>query len=191
MKTRLFIEPRGKAREQVQLESSVPLDIELFRKWMTSWVPMKEFKKWNKENWNERSLGELRLGKIFEAVNVEHSIPLKGELIAYRSYVVDNTGAKKKLPLILIARLKKALDFNYFKEQMNLEPEQEKEVRDALKEDVWAPISVYQPQVVDRKYVVDTADVLAQAIQYLKALFGRDPESVDLPRFIETEILKN
>ncbi|TFG31523.1 hypothetical protein EU527_12255 [Candidatus Thorarchaeota archaeon] len=189
MKTKLFIEPKGKAREQVQLESSIPLDIDLFRKWSTSWIPVKDFKKWNKENWDDRALGELREGKIFEAIDVERSTPLKGDLVAFRSYVIDNSGAKKKHPMILIAKLKNTLEFNFFKEHMTLDSEQEKEIREALKGDFWVPISVYQPQLVDRRQVIEVADVLTQAIQYLNALMNRDPASEGLPKFVETEIL--
>ncbi len=191
MKVKLFIEPKGKAREQVQLESCIPGDMELFRKWKTSWIPTKEMKKLNKEVWIERNLGKYRLGKIVEAVDLEQSQPLKGQLIAYRSYVNDNTGAKKKLPMILVARLKKVLDFKYFGDKMILDHEQEKEMRDALKQDVWGPISIYQVQTVDRKFVVDIENALSQAIQYLDAIFNRNPESAGLPTFIETEILKN
>ena len=191
MKVRLFIEPDGKAREQIQLESCVPFDIELFRKWTTSWISVKELKKWNKAKWAEDSLGIYKQGKIFEAINIDQSQPLKGELIAYRSYVLDNTGAKKKLPVVLVAKIKRVVDFNFFEEHMEISQEQETEIRDALKREVWGPISIYQSQKADRTFVVDINDVLAQSIQYLKGLYERNPVSVGLPPFIETEVLKN
>lgn len=193
MRVKLFVEPQGKAREQIQLESLVPLDFILFEKWMTSWIPSKDFKKWSKQDWDAKELGELRPGKIFEASVIDSSgeKSLKGNLVAYRSYIPDSTGAKKKLPMVLVVQLKKTLDYDYFIDEIKLDSEQDKYVKDALKQDVWAPISIYQPQSVDRKYVVDVSEVLPQAIQYLEALYGRNPESVGLPTFIETEILKS
>ena len=104
--------------------------------------------------------------------------------------VADNTGAKKKLPMILVGRLKNVLNFENFKDKMNLGPEEEKEIRDSLKNDVWAPISIFQAQTVDRKYVVDIDDTLTQAVEYLIALYSRNPESVGYPVFIETEVFK-
>jgi hypothetical protein len=82
------------------------------------------------------------------------------------------------------------IDFEYFSKQMSYNPEEELELKEILKADVWAPVSVWHPQPVDRRHVVDVIDVLPFAIQYAKALFTLNPESVGLSPFIETERLK-
>ncbi|MBN2228580.1 MAG: hypothetical protein JW779_03230 [Candidatus Thorarchaeota archaeon] len=192
MNAKLFVEPQGKAREQVVLESCVPLDMKLFRQWMKSWIPNKEFKKWNKDLRSIKALGEIRPGKIVEATRLDSdgASQLKGDFFACRSYITESTGAKKKLPLVLIVRLKTMIDYDYFASKMALNTDQDAEIKEALKEDVWAPIAVWHPQTVDRKQVINAVDVLAHAIQYTKALFFQDLKSGDFCEFIETEILK-
>ncbi|MFW9956565.1 MAG: hypothetical protein ACFFCT_00720 [Candidatus Odinarchaeota archaeon] len=192
MKVKLFVEPSGKAREEVLLESCIPLEMHLMRQWIESWISQKEFKKWGKESKSCKMLGDVREGKIVEAtlINPDGDTTLKGEILACRSYVTENTGAKKKLPMVLFAKLKKMVDLEFFSKNMTLNPEEEAEIKEGLKNDVWAPISVWNPQLVDRKHVVNTAEVLPFAVQYTRALFSLDPESMGLSAFIETEVLK-
>jgi hypothetical protein len=192
MRIKLFIEPSGKAREDVLLESCVPLEMQLIRQWIESWIPQNEFKRWVKEAASSKMLGDIREGKIVEAtlIGPDGDAPFKGELLACRSYVAETTGAKKKLPMVLFAKLKKTIDFEFFNKGMTLNAEEQDELKEALKLEVWAPISVWNPQLVDRKHIVNTAEVLPFAVQYAKALFSLDPQSVGLPEFIETEVLK-
>jgi hypothetical protein len=192
MRVKLFVEPAGKAREEVILESCIPLSMDQIRAWTDSWIPSKEYKKWSKESKASTMLGNLRIGRIVEAtlLTPEGNTTLKVELLACRSYMTDTTGAKKKLPMVLFVRLKKIADADYFGKRMNLDAEQQAELKGLLKEDVWAPVSVWNPQSVDRAHTVDVSDVLPFAIQYTKALFALSPESVGLPTFIETEVLK-
>ena len=95
MRVKLFVEPREKAREEVLLESCVPIDMKLFKQWQKAWIPSKQFKKWKKASWESQILGELREGKIVSATTraPDDGISLKGTLLAYRSYVMDATGA--------------------------------------------------------------------------------------------------
>ena len=192
MRVKLFVEPIGKAREEVLLESCVPLEMQQIRKWSESWLPQKEYKRWEKESKTSKMLGDHRPGKIVEATlrGPDGDTPFKAELIACRSYISEKTGAKKKLPMVLFVKLKNVIDFEYFSNKMSLSPEEESELKETLKADVWAPVSVWHPQPVDRRHVVDVADVLPFAIQYAKALFTMDPESVGLTPFIETERLR-
>jgi hypothetical protein len=191
MRVKLFVEPSGKAREEVILESCVPINMDQVHTWTESWIPSKEYKKWNKESKDSNMLGDFRTGKIVEAtlLTPEGSSPLKVDLLACRSYTTDTTGAKKKLPMVLFAKLKKAIDYDYLAKRMNLSTEQDSELREALKADVWAPVSVWSPQSIDRAHFVEVSEVLPFAVQYAKALFSLDPETAGLPAFIETEIL--
>jgi hypothetical protein len=192
MRIKLFVEPREKAREEILLESSVPLDMKSFRQWQKSWISNKEFKKWNKGPWKSQILGENRLGKI---VTAEMRVPsesnsLKGSLLAFRSFVTDSTGAKRKLPMVLFARIKKSVGLDYFKSKMSLDADQETEIKQALKEDPWAPISVWHPQPVDRKHEIAVGDVLPHAIKYATALFEHDLKAGNWNSFSETEQFK-
>lgn len=192
MRVKLFVEPREKAREEVLLESSIPIDMKSFRQWQKSWISNKEFKKWKKRPWESQILGEHRLGKIVSAALrvPSESDSLKGPILAFRSFVTDNTGAKIKLPLVLFARVKKSVGLSYFKSKMTLDADQESEIKHALKEDPWAPISVWHPQPVDRKHKIAVSDVLPHAIKYAKALFEYDLKSGGWNSFSETEQFK-
>jgi len=192
MRVKLFVEPSGKAREEVILESCVPLRMEQVHAWTDSWISAKEYKKWSKESKTSGMLGEYRTGKIVEATLLapEGDSTLKIDLLACRSYTTDATGAKKKLPMVLFVKLKKAVDYDYFAKRMNPNAEQEAELKEVLKVDAWAPVSVWNPQSVDRAHVVEVSEVLPFAVQYSKALFKLDPETAGLSQFIETEVLK-
>ncbi len=192
MRIKLFVEPREKAREEVLLESSVPLDMKSFRQWQKAWISNKEFKNWNKRSWESQVLGEHRPGKI---VTAELRVPsesnsLKGSLLASRSFVTDSTGAKSKLPMVLFARIKKSVGLDYFKSKMSLDADQETEIKQALKEDSWAPIAVWHPQPIDRRHEIVVSDVLPHAIKYAKALFQHDLKAGGWNLFSETEQFK-
>lgn len=189
MRVKLFVEPREKAREDVLLESSVPLDMKLFRQWQKSWISSKEFKKWKKTPWETQVLGEHRKGKIVTASlrTPDEGLTLKGSLLAFRSFTPDDTGAKNKLPMVLFARIKKTLGLEYFNSKMTLNADQEAEIKQALKEDPWAPISVWHPQPVDRRHKIEVSDVLQHAIQYARALFEFNLKAGNWNTFSETE----
>lgn len=189
MRIKLFVEPREKAREDVLLESAVPLDMKLFRQWQKSWISSKEFKKWKKGPWETQILGEHRKGKIVTAAlrTPDEGLTLKGSLLAFRSFTPDDTGAKNKLPMVLFARIKKTLGLEYFKSKMTLNADQEAEIKQALKEDPWAPISVWHPQPVDRRHKIEVSDVLQHAIKYARALFEFNLKDGNWNTFSETE----
>ncbi|TFH08686.1 MAG: hypothetical protein E4H14_05935 [Candidatus Thorarchaeota archaeon] len=192
MKVKLFVEPREKAREDVLLESTVPLDMKLFKQWQKTWISNKEFKKWMKDKWPTDVLGELRQGKILTSAlrDPGEDMSLKGSLFAYRSFVAASTGAKIKLPMVLFAQIKKTIGLEYFQSTMNLDAEQESFVKDALKDDPWAPISVWHPQPVDRRHEIAVSDVLPHAIKYAKALFEQNLKEGNWSAFSETEQFK-
>ncbi|MGY5878886.1 MAG: hypothetical protein RTV31_01490 [Candidatus Thorarchaeota archaeon] len=189
MRVKLFVEPKEKAREEVLLESSVPLDMKSFRQWQKSWISKKEFKKWKKGTWESQILGEHRAGKIVTAATraPDEDMSLKGSILAFRSYVTDDTGAKNKLPMVLFVQVKKTLSLDYFKSKMNLDADQEGEIKQALKDDPWAPISVWHPQPVDRRHKIDVNDVLPHAIKYAQALFEHNLKAGNWNSFTETE----
>jgi hypothetical protein len=186
MKTKLFVEPKGKAREEVILYSCIPGNWKSFQRWKNSWFSAKEYKKWSKSTWQSDTLGEIRPGKIVNVSRDEMS--LKGSLIAYRSYYPDNSGKKTKIPMVLFAIVKKNLDMKQIESEMQLTEEQTKELREDLKQDAWAPIAVWHPQPIDRNQQVTPLDVLDNAIKYAKALFTINPKSGGWASFVETEI---
>jgi len=192
MRVKLFVEPSGKAREEVVLESCIPLIMEQVFTWKESWISIKEYKRWSKESKTSRMLGEYRTGKIVEATLLapEGDSSLKTDLLACRSYTLDDTGAKKKLPMVLFIKFKKVIDYGYFAKRMNPSAEQEVELRELLKPDVWAPVSVWNPQSIDRVHIVDVAEVLPFAVKYTKALFSLDPSTAGFTEFTETEVLR-
>jgi len=185
MKTKLFVEPKGKAREEVILYSCVPADWKSYQKWKKSWVSGKEYKKWTKSHWHTDPLGEMRPGKIVKISVDEKS--LKGSLVAYRSFCSDAAGNKVKLPMVLFAKVKKNLDLAEFEATMNLTDERKEELKQDLKEDAWAPMAVWHSQPVDRKQQVTPEDVLEHAVNYAKALFNINPKVAGWSSFIETE----
>ena len=189
MRVKLFVEPKEKAREEVLLESSIPLDMKLFRQWQKSWISSKDFKKWKKGPWETQILGEHRNGKIVTATlrPPDDGLTLKGSLLAFRSFVPDGTGAKNKLPMVLFASIKKSIGLEYFKSRMTLDADQEEEIKQALKDDPWAPISVWHPQPIDRRHEIEVSDVLTYAIQYAKALFEYNLKAGNWNSFSETE----
>lgn len=185
MKTKLFVEPKGKAREELVLYSCIPGDWKSYQRWKKVWFSAKDYKKWNKSEWQSDILGEIRPGKIVNVPVDENS--LKGSLIAYRSFYPDSSGNKTKLPMVLFALVKKNLDMKQFEAKIQLTDERKKELKEDLKQDAWAPMAVWHPQPVDRKQQVTPADVFDHAIKYSKALFTIDPKSAGWSSFVETE----
>ena len=192
MRVKLFVEPREKAREQVLLESCIPLDMKSFKQWQKSWISKKEFKKWKKGKWATDHLGEQRIGKILTAElrDLEEDTSLKGDLFAFRSFVTDSTGAKIKLPMVLFIQIKKNFEMTYFKDNMKLDADQEAAIKQALKEDPFAPVAVWHGQTVDRRHKIEISDVLPHAIQYAKALFEQNLKDGNWSSFTETEMFK-
>jgi hypothetical protein len=192
MRVKLFVEPRGKAREEVLLESAIPLDMKQFKQWQKSWISSKEFKKWKKQPWESQILGEQKSGKIVSATlrAPDEGLSLKGTLFAFRSFVPDGTGAKNKLPMVLFAKVKKCIGLSYFKSKIALDGDQESEIKKSLKEDPWAPISVWHPQPVDRKHEIAVSDVLPHAIKYSQAIFQHNLKPGNWELFSETEHFK-
>jgi hypothetical protein len=192
MRVKLFVEPREKAREEVLLESSVPTDMKLFKQWQKSWISKKDFKKWKKATWESQILGELREGKIVSSTTraPDDGFSLKGDLLAYRSYIIDATGVKNKLPMVLFARIKKTVGLSYFQAKMELDKDQGNAISDALKDDPWGPIAVWHPQPVDRNHEIAVSDVLPHAINYARALFEYKLKDGNWDSFSETEQFK-
>jgi hypothetical protein len=191
MRVKLFVEPSERAREQVLLESSVPSDMKLFNQWQNSWISNKEYKKWKKEKWKEDILGELREGKILTAElrDTDDAFSLKG-LIAFRSFVTDNTGAKQKLPMVLFAQVKKTIGLDYLKSELSLDAEQESAIKATLKDDPWAPVAVWHPQPLDRRHKIEITAVLPHAIKYATVLFEYNLKDGKWTPFSETEMFK-
>ena len=189
MRVKLFVEPRERAREQVLLESAVPLDMKSFKKWQKSWISKKDYKKWKKAKWDKTILGELREGKILTAElrDPDDEFSLKG-LVAFRSFVTDSTGAKQKLPMVLYAQVKKTIGLDYLKSELDFEGEQETEIKAMLKDDPWAPVAVWHSQPVDRKHKIEIGDVLPHAINYTTALFEHNLKDGKWSHFSETEM---
>ena len=185
MKTKLFVEPKGKAREEVILYSCVPADWKSYQKWKKSWVSEKEYKKWTKTQWHTDPLGEMRPGKIVKISADEKS--LKGSLVAYRSFYPDASGNKVKLPMVLFAKVKKNLDLKELETTMNLTDERKEELKQDLKEDAWAPMAVWHSQPVDRNHQVAPQDVLDHAVKYANALFTINLKAAGWSSFTETE----
>ena len=89
--------------------------------------------------------------------------------------------------MVLFASIKKSIGLEYFKSRMTLDADQEEEIKQALKDDPWAPISVWHPQPIDRRHEIEVSDVLTYAIQYAKALFEYNLKAGNWNSFSETE----
>jgi len=145
-----------------------------------------------KGKWATDPLGEQRIGKILTAElrDLEDGTSLKGDLFAFRSFVTDSTGAKIKLPMVLFIQIKKNIELSYFKTKLNLDADKEEIIKQALKEDPWAPIAVWHGQTVDRRHKIEVSDVLPHAIKYAKALFEQNLKDGNWSSFTETEMFK-
>ncbi|MGQ4911086.1 MAG: hypothetical protein ACP6KW_02865 [Candidatus Thorarchaeota archaeon] len=190
MKASLFLEPRGRVREEVPVYSTIPSDMQSFKMWKTSWLTHKEYGKWKKGLWPEDLLGRLIPGKILSTrqVDGQGKKPFRGPIIAYRSFIIE-AGSKKKLPLVVLGRLKKHVGPKDF-EGLALNDEQRESLTADLKQDVWAPIAAWHPQPVSRKQKIEVSEVLQFSVRYARAMFFKDLTHGGWERFIETEAFK-
>ena len=163
-----------------------------FKQWQKSWISKKEFKKWKKVKWATDLLGEQRIGKILTAElrDLEDDMSLKGDLLAFRSFVTDSTSAKIKLPMVLFIQVRKNVELSYFADKMKIDAEQEAAIKQALKDDPYAPVAVWYGQTVDRRHKIEVSDVLPHAIKYAKALFEHNLKDGNWSSFTETEMFK-
>jgi hypothetical protein len=192
MITTLFLEPKGRAREQVNLHSSLPSDWNLFLQWKDTWIGKKDFDKLLKKDWPVSSLGEIREGKILQVSSKEVSgkNPFKGNLIAFRSYALDAAGGKKKLAMVLFGKVKANLKLDDFPEYADLSAEESKALKETIKEDPWAPMSIWHPPPVKKGEHVEVTNVVSDAVRYAKTLVSGNPQSGGWSQFVETEIYK-
>jgi hypothetical protein len=190
MRTKLFVEPKGRVREEVTLFSCIPDDVQSYKNWKSCWIENKEFKKWSKSDWPQNILGEFVPGKILSAKTIDNyeESSLKGPIVAYRSFIME-AGSKKRLPMVVFARLKKHLKVEDF-DEMKMNEDEMKTLSDDLKEDVWAPILVWHPPLVSRSKEVDPTDVLDHAIAYTNALLRQEFKNSGWDSFVETEQFK-
>ena len=191
MKTKMMVEPEGKAREEVKLESSIPLDSQLFDKWKESWISGKDFKKWRKAKWPTDMIGEYRHGKILRGsyMTAAGEKPLKGDALAFRSFILDGAGGKKKLPMVLYAQVKKYLTIDLFS-ALKLEKEQEQRLAAEITTDSWAPVAVWHPKALDGTDRAAMGAVLEYLVRFSKTLFMSETDPSWWPNFTETEVFK-
>ncbi|MGY5876632.1 MAG: hypothetical protein RTU30_12860 [Candidatus Thorarchaeota archaeon] len=189
MRAKLSIELKGKAREEHRLDTSVPLDLKLLDKWKSSWISNKEYKAWKKQPWPKETLGELKEGKILRAAFITPAgLKATGSsVIAFRTFIADTAGVKKKLPIIMYGQVKKKLKLDYFASAMDLEQDQLKEVKSLLKSDSWAPISIWQYGEVDGKDKKQMSSVIDLATRFTKAIFHSDFKKSGWDAFLETD----
>lgn len=191
MKVKMLIEAKERAREEIKLQTAIPSDAESLKKWMESWISKKELKQWIKSDWPSGMLGEKRPGQILRAVyeSASGEKPLGGSLIALRSYVPDNVGGKKRLPLVLFGKLRDYVDLGEFKSHGSIDPGVEKEIEDAIRNDAWGPISVSHPSSIGMQHV-EYPETLDTAIRYSRRVFRGEQADESWPPFSETEYFK-
>lgn len=190
MRTKLFVEPKGRVREEVTLFSCIPTDVKSYRKWRSCWITNKDFKSWRKAAWPRGILGEFIPGKILSATQFDkyEESSLKGPIIAFRSFIME-AGSKKKLPMVIFGRIKKHLSEDDFAD-MKMNEEEAESIAGDLKEDAWAPVSVWHPPLVSRSKEVSPTDLLSHAVSYANALFQNDFKNSGWDSFVETEQFK-
>lgn len=191
MKTKLFLEPKGRVREEIILESVLPDKWTLFKKWKQGWVSKKEFKDWLKKNWPVEKLGELREGRILKIAAMEDAIDKpKGKLFAFRSYYLAQTGEKKKLPIVLFGQLKSNYKLESLINLYTPSEEQLSELKQDFKTDPWVPLSVWHAKPINRNEAIPITELVSTAVDYGKAVFYFDFKSIGVSSFSETEIFK-
>jgi len=185
MRIKLLVEVKGKAREEIKLESAIPLDLELLGKWKESWFSHKEYKQW-KKTWPKEFLGEYKEGKIHKSAIVAElgNKPLGGSIIAFRSFSLDNAGGRKKAPMVLFGRVKQKVKFDFFSSQMELDKDQEKFIKKLLKNDAWTPLAIWHHKKLEPS---DMSQIVNDVIEYAKSVFKQDSNS---STYIETEVFK-
>ncbi len=189
MKTKLFLEPKGKVREEIILESVVPDKWNLFKKWKQAWISKKSFKEWLKQDWPTSSLGELRPGKILKIAAIDESLAKpKGKLYAFRSFYLESTGEKKKMPVVLFGQVKSNYKIDDFVALLELSEEQKEELKQDLKHDPWAPISIWHSKPINRNEEIPQTELVSSSVDYTRALFAFDFKSLNGSSFTETEL---
>jgi hypothetical protein len=191
LRVKVMTEFKGRARQEVRLESIVPLDLQLIEKWKSSWFTNKDYKSWQKEDWPQ-SLGEHKEGKILKGVYETASglKTLKGDILLFRSFISDGAGGKKGLPMILYGPVKKHLSPELFLPSLNLDKEQENELKSKLKSDDWAPLAIWHHEKVDPTQKSPLTDLLDYALKYSRALMNQDFKRSGWDSFVETDVLK-
>lgn len=192
MITTLFLEPKDRAREQISLQSSIPIDWSFFLQWKEAWITKKEFDKLVKKDWPVSSLGEIREGKILQVSSKSDSgkNPFKGKLVAFRSFALDAAGGKKKLAMVLFGEVKANFSLDAFTEFSDLSPKEVKALKTAIKNDPWAPMSIWHAPPVKKGEGISLSEVMDDAVRYAKILVSGDPQSEGWSQFVETEIYK-
>ena len=189
MKIKLFLEPKGKAREEIALQSSVPTGKDLFLQWKSAWIPKKDFQEILKHTSPSPILGELREGKIIQVSSEDiGGQSLKGKLYAYRSFVPDGVGGKKKLPMVLFGRVKsnfKIIDF------MSKSEIPEKQLKSELKQDPWAPISTWHAPPLKRSEEIPLAELIDGVSKYSYTLSQSGNQTEIWTSILETEIYRS
>ncbi|MHA1907776.1 MAG: hypothetical protein ACW98Y_10820 [Candidatus Thorarchaeota archaeon] len=188
MKTKLFLEPKGKAREEIALESSVPSEKKLYLKWKKSWIPKKEFQDLLKHSSPSPLLGELKEGKILQIrTSGTDGIAPKGKLYAFRSFIQDAAGGKKKLPLVLYGRVKsnfKTSDIS------SLSGISEKDLKTELKQDPWAPVAIWHTPPLKRSEVIPLEELIFDVVKYSNTLSQVKSQTDKWVAILETEIYR-
>ncbi|TXT55430.1 MAG: hypothetical protein BAJATHORv1_40343 [Candidatus Thorarchaeota archaeon] len=191
LKTRMMIELKGKARREVKLDSLIPMDLKLIDDWHNTWISKKEFKHWKKQDWPEKILGERIEGKIHKA-GVETAQGIKsfsGNILAVEPVILDATGTKKTLPLILYGVVKKKLKMDIF-DSLNLSSEIVKNLEKMLKSDSWAPISIWHPEKVHNIESRNITNLLEYTAQISRLIFYHDSKSIVMNSYTATHLYK-
>lgn len=182
-----------KTTQTMLLESVVPLSIEQIHEWVSSGVS-------DKNLWMTKrgpiifpgALGRPTEGQIFGAWDLS-----SGErkqiwnvvaISAISSAVKDQ---QYSIPWILYAKVKDKLSVDYFRQRMDLDKEQQKQLKKVLKANVWVPIAMEMDPPVDQNDPVKMAEVLEHTRKFTEAYFKhRDPRKVDWPLFESHTLLR-
>ncbi len=189
MKTKLFLEPKERAREEIVLQSSVPTEANLFLHWKSAWITKKDFQDIMKHTSPSPILGDLKEGKILYVSSVDDGDSfLKGKLYALRSYIPDGTGGKKKLPMVLYGRVKANFKTGDFTSLSELP---EKQLKFELKQDPWAPISTWHAPPLKRSDGIPLTELVSGVLKYSNTLSQSEAQREIWTSILETEIYRS
>ena len=189
MKTKLFLEPKGKAREEIVLQSSVPTSKDLFLQWKSAWITKKDFQEILNHTSPSPILGELREGKILQVSSDEFGgQSLKGKLYAYRSLIPDGAGGKKKLPMVLFGRVKSNFKISDFMLKSEIP---EKQLKSELKQDPWAPISTWHAPPLKRSDQIPLVELISGVSKYSNTLTQSSAQTQIWTSILETEVYRS
>ncbi|MHA2426132.1 MAG: hypothetical protein ACXAEF_15195 [Candidatus Thorarchaeota archaeon] len=186
MNTKLFLEPKGRAREEIALESSVPSEKKLYLEWKSAWISTKDLQTILKHKSPSPILGELKPGKILQVRSKDSTSP-KGKLYAFRSFILDTAGAKKKLPLVLYGRVKS--NFN-LKDISTISEIPEKVLKKDMKEDPWAPLAIWHVPPLKRSETIPLEELITDVVKYSNTLSQEQIPSEKWDSIQETEIYR-